>query len=201
MEKKFRHVIQDGEHVLYGATASKKAYVLKRMLAPLIILCVLTVLFTILAICLPYHYVGAGWHENGEFYWHDYEGMPFWVPILVFSVLAIVNVIVFVFTTKEAKLYAICVTESRILIRYGVARANYQTFPFDCVTGDAMIVCDQSIFDQADGNDCSVRVSIPSKLYIHFITPSLVDGFDFAKKLERSVNERKSDAPKLNILQ
>ena len=198
MEKIFRHILQENEEIEYGTVASIKPYVLKRMIAPLIILIIATTILTILAIVFPYHYVGKGWHGS-DYSWNDYEGIPFYVPIIVFTVLGLINLFVFISSFKAAKNYAIAVTDKRILIKKGAFRPDFEALPFTDVISSSIIKRYRSIFDDKDENDCSLYISIPARVSISLYTPSLMDGFDFSRRLEKSVQDRITVGEKVSI--
>lgn len=184
---KFKNILHEDENVVDTACANRKSFVLKRILIPTLLFLVLTIVLTIVAVTNPRHYV------DGNSYWRDsghYEGFPSFVVFIVSGVLLFVDLIVFVISLYASKNYFICLTDKRIIVRHGAFTTNYTYYAIDNVSGNITIRCNQSIFDRNSDN-CSLCVQIELLPVGHsgvlVWTPSIVNGHEFSKKIDKQV--------------
>lgn len=186
---KFKNILHENEKVIESTCANKKSFITKRVIFPIILFSVVTIILTIVAICNPRHYVersGNGiWSKPGH-----YEGFPLWVLFLVSGILLAIVLLVWLISNKAAKNYFICLTNERIIIRHGAFTTDYTYYAIDNVSGNITINCNQSIFDQNDAN-CAMMINIEllpvghSELFI--FTPSIVNGYEFSKKIDKQI--------------
>ena len=186
---KFKTVLYEDEKVIASASASKKSFILRQILAPAIIFLVATLALTIVAIVCPRRFVPS----DGSFWSRDhYAGMPLWVLFLVSGVLLAIFGLVFFLSYKSANNYYIALTEKRIIIRRGALTTDFSYLAIDKVSGNIQITCNQSIFDRNE-NNCALYISIEllpvGHRGISIATPPIVDGYNFSMAIDKQVKE------------
>ena len=189
--EKFQNILYEDEKVVDATFANKKSYVIKRVLAPFIVFLVVTIILTIIAAVFPRHYV-----EETTGFWAEpahYEGFPLWVLFLVSGILLCVVLLVGFIAYKSAKNYHVCLTNKRIIIRHGAFTTDYTFLAIDKVSGNITIRCNQSIFDKKNSSICALIVQIELLPVGHsgliIATPSIIDGYEFSKKIDKQVKE------------
>lgn len=94
---------------------------------------------------------------------------------------------------KGQKNYYVCLTNKRLIIRYGIFTNNFNYYSIENVSGNITTVCKQSIFDKDNENNCAVYCKIELLPVGHeqlmIFTSNLVDGYNFSKLLEKVVKE------------
>lgn len=189
-ENKFKNVLHEDEKIVVATSANKKSYVLKRVLAPLIVFLVVTTILTIVAILNPVHFVNDKYYYKGEWLDGYYAGFPLWVLYLVSGSILAVLLLVLLISCMASKNYYICLTDKRIITRHGAFTTDYTYYAIDKVSGNITINCNQSIFDKSK-NSCALYIKVEllpvghSDLQIW--TPSLIEGYDFSKKVDKQI--------------
>ena len=159
----------------------------------MILFTVVTIVLTILAIVYPRQHVqSAGYFERP-----GYVGLPLWVLFLVSGILLAILLVVWLLSHKASKNYYICLTDKRIIIRHGVFTTNYKYYAIDKVSGNITINCQQSIFER-NTNCCALYLEIEllpvGHTGLRIWLPSIVDGYEFSKKIDAQIKENSATA-------
>lgn len=174
MEDKFKNVLNDDEKIT-KVTTTNNVYSFKRTLPFIILTVIITILFGGLAIGL------------------SYEGFPWIVSIILIVLFIIITIVFYSMFKKGQKNYYVCLTNKRIIIRYGIFTNNFNYYSIENVSGNITTVCKQSIFDKENENNCAIYCNIELLPVGHgqlmIFTSNLVDGYNFSKLLEKVVKE------------
>ena len=190
--EKFKNVLHEDEKVVDATTANKKTFIQKRILFPLILFILVTTILTIVAILNPHQYI-----EEIDSLWVNkhghYVGLPLWVVFLVSGLLLLILLITWIMAYKSSNNYFICLTNKRIIVRRGIFTTDYTYYAIDNVSGNITINCDQSIFDKKIENACSLFLTIELLPVGHgelrLYTPSVLNGYSFAKNIDKQIKE------------
>ena len=188
---KFKNVLHEGEEIIDVTSASKGSYIKKRILFPLILFFVVTIIMAIIAITNPREYVdpvilhGYVLHEG-----YYAGGFPLWIVFLVSGIFLFILLLVAGISYRASQNYFICLTDKRIITRHGSFSTDYTYYAIEKVSGNIKINCDQSVFDQKE-SDCSLQINIELLPVGHgelvIFTPSLVNGYEFSKKIDSQI--------------
>ncbi len=194
---KFEKVLNDNEKIITTSKATKRTFILKKIIVPAILTTFVTVLFSILAATLPYKYVGKGWYGD-SYTTTGYIGFPWFAILIGGGVLLLITLFVLFCAIKGSNNYYACLTNERVIIRYGAFATKYVNYSIEKVSGNMSIHCAKSIFDSNNENACRVSAFIElwpvGHSHINLGIQTIDDGYDFAKTLEATV---KANAQKL----
>ena len=188
---KIKEILHEAEIIIGTATASRKSYIVKRIIIPLLLFLVVTAILTVVAILNPRHYV----EDDMGFFGTKghYEGFNIWVLFLVSGVLLAIFATTLVISVKSSRNYLICLTDKRIIVKHGAFTTNFTYYSIENVSGNITIVCNQSIFDNKETKDCSLSLNIELLPVGHsgltIWTPSIINGYEFSKIIDAQIKE------------
>lgn len=113
-----------------------------------------------------------------------------WILFAISSILLATILIHCLISSKASKNYFVCLTDKRIIIRHGAFTTDYTYYAIDKVSGNITITCNQSIFERQN-EDCALGIKIEllpvGHSNLHLWTPSLVNGYNLSKKIDKQV--------------
>ena len=177
-KEKFQNILSENEEVVRIERTKKTTVVLKKIVSIIIAICV---------ICGMFYYVDLVtrlWDFNSNPIWKIYMGIG----------VAIIILLDFILSLKTYSNYFICLTNKRIIIRYGTFTNNYKQYSIENVTGNIQTTCKQSIWDKKNSKDASSSIGIEiellpvghDKIYIS-TSYSIENGYEMAKEIEKVV--------------
>ena len=183
-EEKFKNILLENEEIVIAERPKKTTFILNRIISIIVTICVITgtffyIKFLVSAISL-----------DSTTNWTIY----FMICITIIALLKIITYY------KAYSNYYFCLTNKRIIIRYGTFTNNYNQYSIENVTGNIKTSCTQSIWDKKDGKDASGKVSASIELLpvghgsIYISTRySIENAYEMTKEIERVVkNNAKS---------
>ena len=197
MEEKFTNILNDNEKVI-AVTNATKSYALKKSITTFIIGLFFLALFGTLSIALPWREI-----ENPTYFHPEGSmvGFPWIVAVIVPGVFFIVTLTIYIVAKFGENNYFVCLTDKRILIRYGCFTNSYHQYSIENVSGNIEINCNQSIFDRRNEKACNIRLAIEllpvghGKLTVW--TAAVNNGYELAKQIEKVVKDNaKQNKPK-----
>lgn len=187
---KFEKVLNNNEKIITTSKATKRTFILKKIIVPAILTAFVTILFSILAATLPYKYVGKGWYGD-SYTTTGYIGFPWFAILIGGGILLLITLFVLYCAIKGSKNYYACITNERVIIRYGTFATKYTNYSIEKVSGNISTHCAKSVFDSYNENACSITASIElmpvGHSRVNLFIKTLDDGYDFAKTLEETV--------------
>ena len=197
LKNKFEKILEENEKIISIDSASSKPYVWKRMLIPMILSLIATLVLTIISIANPWKEITETQWWTGNEVVTGHTGFPWFVTLIVLVGLVLLLSGLYVLLKKAQSNYFVCLTEKRIIIRKGMFKIDYNSYNLENVSGNIVCNCSRSVFDNQE-NSCSIFCTIEllpvghNKLFISF--PSLNNGYDFAKSLENIVHSNSKSA-------
>ena len=117
-----------------------------------------------------------------------------WIMKYIFLGLFFITALSIIFSMKKCSNYYICLTNKRIIIRYGIFTNNFSQYSIDNVTGNITTRCIQSIYDSKNGKNSSCIISaniellpVGHKSISIYTFYSIVNGYEMAKEIEKVV--------------
>ncbi len=197
MENKFSNILTEDEQVV-AVTNATNTYAFKRCFVTLMLTLFFAVLFTTLSLALPWRQVDTYWGP-------EMRGFPWIVAIIVPGVFLLVTLIIFVIAKFGENNYFVCLTNKRVLIRYGAFSNSFKQYSIENVSGNISISCNQSAFDRRNEKSCGLIVDIEllpvghSRLTIW--TAALNNGYEMAKQIEKVVKDNSKKKTKTKFVQ
>ena len=203
MKEQFEQLLQEDEKIITVTKMNKMGAYFKYCLLPAILGVLLTIILLVISACTytPEHMVETPnyWGNLSAYTQEMASGLPYYVSGIVFAIFAVITLITFLLVKLYSDHYAICLTNERIIICTGMVTNDYRYHALTNVSGNITAKCNQSLFDKGTNNACSVIFSIEllpvGHDKVNFLTPSILNGFEFAKQVEKVV---KANAKKTN---
>ena len=174
---KFKHVLHDDENIVFSTTVNLRTYIATKLFSLFAFLPLILIL-TVVSIVIS-------------------NGLPILIGIVIIIPLMILMISVFL---RGARNYCICLTNKRIIVRRRIFTTKFSYYSIEKVTGNVETHCSQSFLDRKNEKICGIIAAI--ELYpvghgkISILTPSLIEGQEFAKRMEKQVKE---NAKKLDV--
>ena len=176
--EEFSDILKKDEEVIATAKACPKTIAIRAMLPFLgvgtfILITFIPILCTVLG------------HDPIEWCMLIMPGL-FYILAAIFGILA----------SKAGKNYAVCLTQKRVIVKYGIFTKNYRTFLIERVTGNIVSTCNQSFFNR---KDTAVSLNVRIELYpvghnnVTIYTQPIFDGRDFLNKIEEVVKKNSEE--------
>jgi len=178
-KEKFQNILGENEEIIRIERAKKTTVVLKK---------ISSIIITIIVIYGIIYYFNFLLSTMSSLNYN-----PIWMNYIVTGIV-IIMLLDIIFSLKAYSNYFICLTNKRIIIRYGTFVNNYKQYSIDNVTGNIQTICKQSIWDKKDSKDASSSIWVEiellpvghDKIYIS-TSYSIENGYEMAKEIEKVI--------------
>ena len=178
-KEKFQNILGENEEIIRIERAKKTTVVLKK---------ISSIIITIILIYGIIYYFNFLLSTMSALNYN-----PIWMNYIVTGIV-IIMLLDIIFSLKAYSNYFICLTNKRIIIRYGTFVNNYKQYSIDNVTGNIQTICKQSIWDKKDSKDASSSIWVEiellpvghDKIYIS-TSYSIENGYEMAKEIEKVI--------------
>lgn len=177
-QEKFQNILGENEEIIRIEKAKKATFVSKKIISIIITISI------ILGLCYYTGFLLSTTSLTNNLSWINYVSIG----------IAIIILLNIIFSVKAYSNYFLCLTNKRIIIRYGSFTNNYSQYSIDNVTGNIQTICTQSIWDKKDGKNASGIIFATIELLpvghksIYISTRySIENSFEMAKEIEKVV--------------